>query len=113
MITCKIKPKVFIDRLLLNNIKNTDCNKIKPKKTINSMSKSNKTSFPVNTLTSKVFEMWKGAISESVIVHDKHTDSHPVFQYKEYKDKESIIIISDNYTNNEINELEKNSHNIL
>jgi len=113
MIACKTKPKVFIDSLLLSDIENTIYSNTKSKKPINNMSESKKTSFAINTLTSKVFEMWAGAISENVIVHDEETISNTVFQYSEYKNKESIIIITDSYTNSEINELESKLDNNL
>jgi len=114
----KTKPKVFIDRLLLNNLDNKISNNSKTKNNMDSVSNNNKqTSFTINTLTSKVFEMSCGVISENIIIQDDDIASNPVFEYDEYKNKKSIIILTDNYSDNEIinieNKLDNNLHTVI
>ena len=114
MIDYKTKPKVFIDRLLLNNLDKQISNNSKTKNNMDSVSSSYKhTSFPINTLSSKVFEMWSGAISENIIVQEKNSSTDMFLAYDEYKNKKSIIIITDNYSDNEINKLESKLDNKL
>ena len=118
MIDYKTKPEVFIDKKLLNSLDSQISNNLKPKTNMDCISKMNKQSnFAINTLTAKIFEMNAGAISESILLQKDDNITNNFFEYDEYKKKDSILVLSDDYTDDEIAKLEAilddNFHTVL
>lgn len=107
MIDIKTKQEVFIDKKLIKSLDSQISNNLKPKTNMDTISKDNKQgNFAINTLTTKIFEMNDGAISESILLQSDDTLTNNFFEYEEYKEKDSILILSDDYTDKEIANLE-------
>jgi len=107
MIDIKTKPEVFIDKRLVNSLDSQISNNLKTKTNMDSVTKNTKkNSFAINTLAAKIFEMDAGAISESILLQDENTVTNNFFEYEEYKEKDSILVLSDDFTDEEIANLE-------